>query len=92
MLKVDIHNEDYKGKQMTSCTVEVDGDLLQVCEDLHRVVGSVYANIKNQTPFLAGAFKSIMQTSMNNPEFWALAESQEKASEGVSISLLKKKK
>ena len=42
MLKVDVHNEDYKGKQMTSCTVEVDGDLLQVCEDLRRVVGGLF--------------------------------------------------
>lgn len=84
MLKVDIHEEQRDGKPMLACEIMADGDVLDLCADVSRVILTVYANIKQRIPIAADCFKYAMQQSMEDPAFWAM-EDEVYAGEGVSI-------
>lgn len=91
MLKVDIHEEQREGKPMLACEIMADGDVLKLCEDVGRVILTVYANIKQRIPIAADFFKYAMQESMEDPAFWAM-ENEVHAGEGVSIITSRDKK
>lgn len=91
MLKVDIHEEQREGKPMLACEIMADGDVLDLCADVSRVILTVYANIEQRIPIAAGCFKYAMQQCMDDPAFWAM-EDEVHAGEGVSIITSRDKK